>query len=265
MLYEKIYFDNSDNDAFLEIYISDKVGDFVRNAILVIPGGGYKNVCSDREGEPIAQAFIPYGYNAFVLHYSVDKKPFPSHLIQCSKAMKHIRDNAQKYNINSEKIFVVGFSAGGHLAATLGTMWNKEEIYKEIDMPFGYNKPSGMMLIYPVISEKYHKMSFQNLWQKEEISQSEAYASSVENHVSKDTSPAYIIHSSNDEIVDVKNSLALANALATNEIKFEMHIYPDAPHGVALGNKITKCGVEKWSNSAIAEWVKNAVVWAEEL
>lgn len=265
MLYEKINFDETDKNAFLEVYAADKVGDFVRKAILVIPGGGYSCVCADREGEPIAQGFMPYGYNAFVLHYSVGKNTFPSHLIQASKAIKYIKDNAEKYNIDPNNVFTVGFSAGGHLAASLGTMWHKKEIYDAIDMPYGYNAPKGMMLIYPVISAAYHEMSFNNLFSTDKLSDTQSEASSIEKNVTDKTVPAYILHTSNDQIVDVKNSLTLADALSTNGIKFEMHIYPDAPHGVALGNEITKCGEEKWCNSAISEWIKNAAVWAENL
>ena len=100
MIYKKIILDEFDENVFLEAYIAESVGDFVRNAILIIPGGGYSTVCSDREGEPIAMAFMPYGYNAFVLHYSAGKKAFPAHLIQASMAIKYIRDNAKAYNIN---------------------------------------------------------------------------------------------------------------------------------------------------------------------
>lgn len=266
MLYDKVKFDEKDENAFLEVFVSEKVEGFVRKAILVIPGGAYSSVCASREGEPIAQAFVPYGYNAFVLHYTVNEKPFPSHLVQASKAIKHIKDNADKYNIDPENIFVVGFSAGGHLAATLGTMWHKEEIYKEIDMPLGYNKPKGMMLIYPVITGKYYNArSFENLLMKEKLTEEDIILTSAASAVSDKTSPAYIIHTSNDEMVDVRHSISMANALAENDIRFEMHIYPDAPHGVALGNEITKCGVDKWCNSAISEWVNNAVVWANSL
>ncbi len=266
MLYGKIKFDEKDEKAFLETYVAEEIEGFVRKAILVIPGGAYSSVCAYREGEPIAQAFVSHGYNAFVLHYTVSENPFPSHLIQASKAIKHIKDNALKYNIDPENIFVVGFSAGGHLAATLGTMWHKDEIYKEIDMPFGYNKPKGMMLIYPVITGKYYNaQSFENLLMKEELSEKDIEITSAASAVSDMTSPAYIFHTSNDELVDVRHSLALANALAENDIRFEMHIYPDGPHGIALGNEITKCGVDKWCNAAISEWVNNAVVWANSL
>ena len=262
MLHKKV---NLDENAFLEIFVADDTGYFTRNAILIIPGGGYSTVCADREGEPIAHAFIPHGYNAFILHYSVGDKAFPTQLIEASKAIKHIRDNAKTYNINPNKVFTVGFSAGGHLAATLGTMWDKKEIYDEIDMPHGYNKPSGMMLIYPVISSKYHKESFNNLFMEENVSEEKLEKVSIENNISEKSSPAFILHTSNDEIVDVKNSLVLADALASKNIKFEMHIYPDAPHGVALGNKITECGIEAWCNPSIATWVKSAVSWAENI
>lgn len=265
MLYQKIKFDEKDENAYLEIYIAEKAGDFVRNPILILPGGGYSGVCAEREGEPIAHAFMPYGYNAFVLHYTVKEKPFPSHLIQVSKAIKHIKENSEKYNIDADKLFVIGFSAGGHLAATIGTMWDKKEIYDEIEMPFGYNKPKGVMLIYPVISAKHHGFSFNNLLMDKNPSEEQLKSVSVENAVDEKSCPAFILHTSNDEVVNVKNSLVFAEALASNNIKFEMHIYPDGPHGVALADKITKCGVEKWENPSIAKWVENAVKWAESI
>lgn len=263
MLYKKVLLDN-EVDAYLEIFIANKINGFTRNALLVIPGGGYQEICSEREGEPIAMAFMPYGYNAFVLHYSVDK-PFPAHLIQASKAIKHIKDNAEAYNIDPNMVFAIGFSAGGHLAASLGTMWYRKEIYDAVDMEFGYNKPTGMMLMYPVISPTVHSISFKNLLKKENPSEEELADCSIENYVDENSSPAYIVHTSNDKIVDVRNSLLLADVFRTKGIKFEMHIYPDAPHGVALANEITKCGNEKWCNPAIHKWIENAIFWAKNL
>lgn len=271
MICKRVQLDEEDENVYLEVYAADKVGDFVRNAILVIPGGGYSAVCADREGEPIAMAFLPYGYNAFVLHYSVKSNSdriFPSQLIQASKAVKHIKDYADAYNIDPEKVFVTGFSAGGHLAASLGTMWDKKEIYDAVDMPYGYNKPAGMMLVYPVISadDGFGDFeSFYNLWQCPELTQEQKDAVSIEKHVTDKSCPAYIVHTSNDENVNVKNSLALAEAYAAAGRTFELHVYPDGPHGMALGNRITRCGVEKWENPCFAKWVENAVLWAERL
>lgn len=281
MICKKIQLSETDENVFLEACIADKVGDFVRKAILVIPGGGYGEICSEREGEPIGMAFMPYGYNYFVLHYSVNRaKKFPSQLIEAAMAIKHIKDNAEEYGIDPEQVFVTGFSAGGHLCACCGTMWNKKEIYDKIDMPYGYNKPRGIMPIYPVVSsavseEKTGEMSkslgkkigktFMNLLCSDDPSVEELQSCSVERFVTPESSPAFIVHTSTDEVVNVNNSLLLAQAYAAANVKFELHIYPDAPHGMALGNKITKCGVEKWCNEALAKWVEQAAFWADNV
>lgn len=269
MINKRIFLDEQDQEIYIDTYISDKISGFTRKAILVIPGGGYGGVCSDREGEPIAQAFIPYGYNAFVLHYSVGRKrPYPAQLIEASKAIKHIKDNAEEYGINPEKVFVVGFSAGGHLAGSIGTMWHRKEVYDAVSMPFGYNKPTGMMLIYPVINgteEFANEGSFKNLLCTDTPSAEDLKDTSIDRNVDENTVPAFIMHSSNDEIVNIKNSLLMAEALSDAGMKFEMHIYPDAPHGVALGNEITRCGNEKWVNSGIAKWIEQAVFWADNI
>ena len=266
MRVERIYLEDEGNEAYIDAYLSDPTKGFTRKALLVIPGGGYGCVCSEREGEPIGQAFIPYGYNAFVLHYYTDRqKPFPIQLIQAAKAIKYIKDHATELGIDPAQVFVVGFSAGGHLAASTGILWKLPAIYDAIEMPYGYNKPTGIMAIYPVISTEYHRKSFENLWCKQELSEEKAECVSLERHVDRDSAPVFILHTSNDEIVDVRNSLALAEAYRRAERQFEMHIYPDAPHGVALANEVTWEGKEKWRNSAIAEWVRMAAVWADTL
>ena len=264
MIFKKIPLIEGNDNVYLEAYISDKITDLTRDAILIIPGGGYGDVCSEREGEPIAQAFIPYGYNAFVLHYSVqsDQKVFPAQLIEASIAIKHIRDNAEEYGINSDRVFACGFSAGGHLCASLGTMWHKDEVYGAVDMPYGYNKPTGVMLIYPVISYEFHKFSFEALLNKDSLSEEDAMRCSIDKNVDKNSSPAFIMHTATDNTVDVRNALAVAKAYADIGMPFELHIYPDAPHGVALGNKITRCANPMYENESIAKWVENAVFWA---
>ena len=262
MKLERIMLD--DEGAYIDAYIADQTAEFTRKAILVIPGGGYGKVCADREGEPIAHAFIPYGYNAFVLNYYVEKeKPFPIQLIQATKAIKYIKDNAEELGIDPDELYVVGFSAGGHLAACTGILWKLSELYKAVDMPYGYNKPRGVMLIYPVING--HKGSFRNLLCAEEPEEAMLDKVCVDRHVDADSVPAFIMHTSNDQVVDVRDSLSLAMAYKAAGLQFEMPIYPDAPHGVALGNKITSNKNPKHENSAIAEWIRMAAVWAENL
>jgi acetyl esterase/lipase len=266
MKFEKIMLSEDSDKVFLDVYVADKIGGKKRKPLLVIPGGGYGSVCSDREGEPIAMAFMPYGYNTFVLHYTVGrKKPFPCQLIEAAKAIKHIKDNAEEYNIDPDELFVVGFSAGGHLAASTGVLWKNEEIYKSVDMPYGYNKPKGVILAYPVVSPKFknHITSFRNLWCTDTPTDEQLQAAAIEEHVDCDSAPAFIMHTTNDQTVDVGNALVLANAYATAKIPFELHIYPDGPHGMALANSITDCNDPKYNDPAIAEWVRHAVVWAE--
>ena len=266
MRFERINLSDTSSDVYLEAYIADPIKDYTRKTMLVIPGGGYAEVCSDREGEPIAHAFLAKGYNAFVLHYTVDKvHPFPTQLIEAAEAIKYIKDNADEYGVNKDEVFVVGFSAGGHLAACTGILWKHPAIYESISMPYGYNKPTGVILMYPVISPKYHGFSFNNLLCKEEPTEAELATVSLEELVDADSSPAFMLHTSNDEVVNVKNSLCLANAYTDAGLKFELHIYPDAPHGIALGNSITAIGVPKFINPAIAEWIDDSIYWMENL
>ncbi|MBO5939248.1 MAG: alpha/beta hydrolase [Clostridia bacterium] len=268
MKHERIYLMEGNEDAYLDTYIADPIPSFTRKALLIIPGGGYGKICSEREGEPIAHAFMPYGYNAFVLHYTVGrKKPFPAQLIEATLAIKHIKDNAENYGIDPEQLFVVGFSAGGHLAASTGVLWKNDEVLKAVAMPYGETKPRGVMLIYPVISPKFqnHIKSFRNLWCTDTPTEEQLSAAAIEQHVDADSAPAFIMHTANDQVVDVRNALTVADAYAQAQIPFELHIYPDGPHGMALGNRITECGTPKYNQSAIAEWVRLAANWADTL
>jgi acetyl esterase/lipase len=146
-------------------------------------------------------------------------------------------------------------------------MWHKDEIYEAVKMPYGYNKPNGVMLIYPVITGlgRTHKGSFINLLMTENPTEEQLKAVSIENNVDEKSSPMFIMHTSNDDLVNVRNSLVLAEALAKQDIKFELHIYPDAPHGIALGNKITSGNYDRHENVAISKWIDNAAVWADGL
>lgn len=269
MRYEHIPLSQEDAEIYLEAYVPEQLKSFTRKAILVIPGGGYGQVCADREGEPIAHAFLPYGYCAFVLHYSVGRKrPFPAQLIEAAMAMKHIRDHAKDYGIDPAEIFAVGFSAGAHLAASLGTLWRHPALREAIDADVGEIRPRGVMLIYPVVTADpaiAHKGSFCNLFCTDTPTPEQLDAVSLEKHVDAESSPAYILHTVTDQLVPVENSLVLARAYTEAGAPYELHIFPDAPHGVALGNAITAGTTEKWNNPAIAEWVRMACAWADVL
>ena len=267
MRVERIPLSATDEQVYLDAYVATWPEGFVRKAILIIPGGGYGRVCSDREGEPIAHAFLGRGYNAFVLQYTVARKsPFPCQLIEAARAIKHIKDNADKYGIDKEQLFVIGFSAGGHLAASCGVLWKMDEIYNAVDMPYGYNKPRGVMLMYPVISPrlKRHFPSFCNLLCTDEPTEEQMAATAIDENVDADSVPAFIMHTADDETVDVNNSLRLAAAYSGAGVPFELHVYPHGLHGIALANSITSGGDKRLEDERIAEWVRLACEWADK-
>lgn len=263
MIYEKIGL-TDDPSVYLEVYAPDKLKNLTRDALLVIPGGGYEAVCSDREGEPIAFDFLQKGMTAFVLHYSIGKKAkFPRPLIEASLAMQYIRLHAEDYRINKKRVFATGFSAGGHLTTALGTLWHLPEIYEATGMAYGINKPTGIIPVYPVVSAMVptHAGSFYNLLGTTEPTEEEKRRYSLELSVDEKSSPACIIHTSDDGAVPVFNSLVLANAYAQKNIPFELHIYKSGPHGMALANKITEVDNPQWNNEQNATWTSLAAGW----
>lgn len=268
MQIKRIFLEENNPDCWLDCYIANPVNGFTRSAILVIPGGGYGCVCSDREGEPIGLGFVSHGYNAFVLQYNVARtKVYPAQLIQASLAMAHIRDHADEYGIDPNKVFVTGFSAGGHLAGSLGTMWHRQCVYDATGMEYGKNRPNGMMLVYPVVSVDKtfaHLGSFQNVLGKDDPTEEELAMVSIDLAVDEKSVPLFLVHTSNDQLVDIRNALVLGEAYRKAGLTFEMHIYPDAPHGIALGNDITRCGNPKYSDPAMAQWISHAVYWASK-
>lgn len=268
MYIKRIYLEEGNDQCWLDAYIADPVQGYTRSAILVIPGGGYGCVCSNREGEPIGLGFMSHGYNAFVLQYNVARtKVYPAQLIQASLAVAHIRDHAEEYGIDPQKVFVTGFSAGGHLAGSLGTMWHRPCVYEATGMEYGKNRPNGMMLVYPVVSavaEFTHQSSFQNLLGEDNPTGEMLTNASLEAAVDEKSVPLFLVHTSNDQVVDIRHALLLADAYKKAGLLFEMHVYPDAPHGIALGNDITRCGNEKYSDPAMSKWIAHAVYWAEK-
>jgi acetyl esterase/lipase len=121
------------------------------------------------------------------------------------------------------------------------------------------------MPIYPVISMKGHGFSIKNLLCKDDPTKEETDYVSVDQHVSADSSPVFIVHSADDELVDARNSLDFAMAYANAGVPYELHIFPHAQHGCALGNAITDMGNPNWNDPMIARWVEMAAYWAEKI
>lgn len=271
MIYQTYKIREGYSDATLTDYVCDNADELKmppRPAVVVCPGGGYHNL-SSREGEPIVRKFFDAGMNVYLLKYSLPPaKMLYNPLIEAALAIKYIRDNAALHNTNPEKVFICGFSAGGHLAASSGILWNIPEVRDAIGVtdgsaPEGINRPNGMILSYPVISagEFAHKGSFRNLCENQEPSKEELDRFSLELHVDTTTPPAFIWHTVNDQVVPVQNSLLLINALTENGIPFEAHIFPYGPHGLALANYETFSQQGKFLNSHVEVWADLAVKW----
>ncbi|MFD2520607.1 alpha/beta hydrolase [Emticicia soli] len=210
-------------------------------AVVVVPGGGYSVVVYNGEGINTAKALAEKGIAAFVLKYRLpsddimaDKKIGP--LQDAQQAMKMVRENADKWGIDKNKIGIMGFSAGGHLASTAATHFDKVEINNTENTSV---RPDFQILVYPVISMRdslAHKGSRENLLGKNPSKEDISYFSN-ELQIKPNTPPTWITHTADDKVVDVDNSIAYFESLRKNKVEVEMHIFPKGDHGFIFRHK----------------------------
>lgn len=257
MIHEKISLRKDNSNVFMETYIvRDPLGEKRKRPMVVIcPGGGYR-FCSEREAECVALNFNAAGYHAAVVYYSVNEK-FPKALEDLSAAVVTVRQNADKWNVDRDRIVVCGFSAGGHLAASLGVFWNSE-----VKRPDKLNRPDGLILCYSVITsgEKAHADSIFVLSGGDEKIKEKV---SIEKQVNSHCPPTFLWHTYPDELVPVENSVYMLNSLVEKGIPTEAHIYPKGRHGLSLANALVARG-EEGIVPLVQDWIKYAVRWIEE-
>jgi len=209
-----------------------------RPAVLVFPGGGYRGL-SDREAEPIAMAYLAEGYHAFVLRYSVGERAvFPAPLRDAEEALAVVRSRSEEWQVDADKIAVIGFSAGGHLAAALGTM--------------GKERPNAILLGYPCILS----------------TMSEVLAvpvPSVDREVDERTPPAFLFAAVDDTAAPIENSLAFMRALEEMRIPFEAHLFQSGGHGLSLAKSHTSGGYRSNVDPRFARWFSLSVSWLREV
>lgn len=275
MIYEKLRIKDisrklKNSEAIISAYIPENSKEIninkKRKTIIICPGGGY-GFTSDREAEPIALKFMAQGFNAIVLRYSIAPTRYPNALLELAETVNYVREKEVEWNVNKEKVIVCGFSAGGHLAGSLGVLWNNEIIEKYLDIKNEEVKPNAMILCYPVISsgEFAHKGSFDSLLGEKEAEISRENLS-LEKLVSIETPKTFLWHTFDDGTVPVQNSLLFSNALASNKVQFELHIYPSGVHGLGLCEEITAMnGRSEHINSHIASWFNLACQWIKTL
>ncbi len=228
-----------------------------RTAVIICPGGGYRILAVNKEGSDVAKALNEWGITAFVLKYRLpddtimkDKSIGP--LQDAQRAIQLVRENANSWNIDPDKIGIMGFSAGGHLAATASTHFNKPVI----DNPVGISlRPDFSLLIYPVISftDSLAHMGSRNNLIGADAGQERIIEYSNEMQAGTQTPPAFLVHAGDDKTVKVANSIRYYEALLRNNVPAELHIYPKGGHGFGMNNRTTP---DKWMER-LRNWLQS--------
>ena len=221
-------------DCYLPAFSKEMPASTARPAVLIFPGGGYF-YCSDREAEPVALAFLGEGFAAFVLRYSTGGEvTFEEQLHEAAAALRLISVRAASWFVNSAQIAVLGFSAGGHLAAALGTM--------------GKQRPAALILGYPCILDSIGGILAHPI-------------PNLSSKVDANTPPTFLFATRNDAVVPVENTLAFASALVLAGVSFELHIYRHGNHGLSLAKPHTAGEDPASQNAAVANWFTLCANW----
>jgi len=257
----KSYVENMDGGSFLHnVTVPTLIPYFPSKdkangaAIVICPGGGYSGLSMVNEGSEIAEAFNKIGVTAFILKYRmpgdsvmVDKTIGP--LQDAQRAIQLVRQRAAEWGIDTARVGIIGFSAGGHLASTAATHFDKEVIENKKHISL---RPSFAVLLYPVVTfgQWAHVGSKENLIGKN-APQALVDLYSNEKQVTPNTPPTFLAHAQDDGLVPVENSLMFYDAMVKNHVKGEIHIYQFGDHGFGLHNRVTK---DDWFNS-LAKWM----------
>lgn len=257
-----------------------------RPVVIVCPGGGYQFV-SYNEGEPVALAYARHGYCAFVLRYSVGiENPFPKALTELALAVKFVRSHAEEWNIDAQDITVAGFSAGGHLAMSLGVFFDKPFLHDAVDSTEEEIRPNALVLGYPAITlvpwdrgpvnpEIIRMMEeglipdmrgadiHQVLAGKMEVSQGEMDNFNLLNHISGKTPPVFVWGSNQDPVIHPSDLWGLAEKLRSYNVPYELHIFGRGPHGQGTSDEVV-LDKKHLTGFHLREWTPLSLKWLEE-
>jgi acetyl esterase/lipase len=238
----------------LELFIPEGAAQ-KRAAIVVCPGGGYRNL-APHEGQPLAELFAAQGIIGAVLTYHISPEKHTLPYADACRAIRLLRNQATELNIDTARIGIMGFSAGGHLAATVAT---QPDLFKDPQDNLATKvsaRPDRVILGYPVISfqEFAHKGSAEALLGKDVADQKLLQQFSNDQQVTAQTPPAFLFHTADDAGVPVENSLRFATACSKNKVPFALHVYPHGKHGVGMA----------LDNPALKSWTGLLVDWLAE-
>ncbi len=237
----------------------------LRPAVILCPGGGYNHL-SAREDQPPAMAYLSMGFQVFVLHYSLAPNRFPRSLMELALAVDLVRRNSASFFVDPRRIMVSGFSAGGHLAASLGVYWNQEFVYGPLGLKAEDIRPDGLVLCYPVITGGAfaHRGSLECLMGAENAGNEAARSAfSLEEQAGPHVPPTFLWHTDTDQTVPVENSLLFASALKRHGVSLELHIFPSGCHGLSLAGHETEGADGKYCEPCCQDWIRMAGRWIE--
>ena len=250
---------------YMKVFVPNLEGDVkkynvgTRPTVLVLPGGGY-SFTSEREAEPVAMRFLSRGCNVCILHYSILDTPFPIAMLEALSAIQYIRHNLSAWQGAADKVYLCGFSAGGHLAASVGVYWDKE-ISKNYFGDTETVRPNGLILSYPVITSDptlTHEGSVKNLLGGR-TDPALRDTLSLEKHVTDSTPPTFLWTTFADDLGPCENTMLVASALMKHKIPFELHVFEKGPHGGATGDKVSCI-----NNHRFGAWIDLACDWCAD-
>ena len=270
MIHETVHLTVPGEDVTMTVYAPDnfpEIGiDRTRPAVIMCPGGAYW-MRSDREAEPVALHLMAADICVFILNYAVRPARYPVAVTQLAAAVDYVRTHAAKYHVKPDKIAVMGYSAGGHLAASLGVRWHESWLSESLGKSPEDIKPNGMVLCYPVITGTMatHAGSMENLlgtadpevWKTQ----------SLEELVTEQTPAAFLWHTYEDAAVPVENSLLFFTAMRRCGVSGELHIYPHGVHGLSLGTEQTcdPVACPDYLQQDIGNWLQMAARWLKQM
>lgn len=257
----------------------------IRPAVLICPGGGYALI-SQNEAEPVALAYARMGYHAFVLSYSVKiENPFPTALRELAKSMAIIREHAEEWLVDQDDITVIGFSAGGNLALSLGLYYKKDLITSEIGLTSEQIKPNQLILGYPAVTlesreqetpafvielmEKGLMPDFRGpnireiLMGKQNLTDDEKKSLNLLQYVNADVPRTFIWGTYEDSVILPTDLLGLTGKLVEYNVPCELHMFEKGPHGMSLGDATVK-SEEQVKSLSLGSWVDLSAKWLEQ-
>ncbi|MGD0031163.1 alpha/beta hydrolase [Paenibacillus illinoisensis] len=297
MITEKIQLFDDNEHSNLYTYILDPQTSYKvykrRPAIIICPGGGYL-MTATKEGEAVAARFLSHGYHTFVLRYSTyfkermtdlnevppinEQSHYPGPLIELMESIRLIKEHAEEWHIDAENIFVLGFSAGGHLAASLAVKWDDKDLLDRFpkDVSPSVFKPKGIVLGYPALDLESARVNFQNhknpmirrqgdflydaVFGHDAPSKEQLDTVKIINYIREDMPSVFLWHTYDDEITSSGDSAALIHELIRHRINCEFHLFAKGKHGLGLGDEVY-ANSEDDINEEVSAWVNLADQW----